>query len=107
MKQLKIVIREQECNHVGFEFGNNIPTFITKNLFNELSKFKTMSPHQIIGLAILQLFEERKNQNIDYLQVFDVFENENTLTFWAISNKEINEPFSRNSNLTFLLPSDY
>lgn len=63
MKQLKIVIREQECNHVEFEFGNNTPTFITKNLFNELSKFKTMSPHQIIRLAIIQLFEKRENQN--------------------------------------------
>lgn len=107
MKQLKIVIKEQECNDIGYEFGNNIPTFITKNLFNELSKFKSMSPHQIVGLVLLQLFEERKHQNIDYLQVFEIIENEKKLTFWAISNKEINEPFSKESNLTFLLPSDY
>ena len=107
MKELKITIREQECNKVGYEFGNNIPILMTRALYNELSEFETMTPHQIIGLSLLQLFKERKNQNIDYIQVFDVIENENTLTFWAISNQEINEPFSQESNVTFLLPSDY
>jgi len=107
MKQLKLVIEEQECNSIGYEFGNNIPTFVTKNLFNALCNFKTMSPHQIIALSILQLFEERKNENIDYLQVFNVFEDEKQLTFWAISNHEVGEQFTKDSNLTFLLPSDY
>ena len=107
MNKLRIVVKEQEVDDVGFEFGNNIPTYITSNLLKELNQFKSMPPEQIVFLAIMRLFEERANRNIDYLQVFELIENDKHLTFWAISNLPINEKITKESNVTFLLPSDY
>ena len=101
MNQLRIVVKEQEVEDVSYEFGNNIPTYITNNLLSELNHFKSMAPEQIIFLAIMRLFEERANRNIDYLQVFEVIENNKHLTFWAISNLPTNEKATKESNVTF------
>ena len=60
MNKLEIKIMEQECDEVGYVFGNNIPMVITKNLLRELREFSDFSPNQIIFLAHSQLLEERK-----------------------------------------------